>query len=131
MAARQAHIDSFIDSLGEGYDTQINEDSTNISAGQKQLLTIARAYLSNRPILILDEATSNVDTRTELLIQNTMDELMKGRTAFVIAHRLSTIENADTILVVDNGHIVEQGKHPELLKKSGLYAKIYNSQYPS
>ena len=131
MAARQAHIDSFIDSLGEGYDTQINEDSTNISAGQKQLLTIARAYLSNRPILILDEATSNVDTRTELLIQNTMDELMKGRTAFVIAHRLSTIENADTILVVDNGHIVEQGKHLELLKKGGLYAKIYNSQYPS
>ena len=131
MAARQAHIDSFIDSLGEGYDTQINEDSTNISAGQKQLLTIARAYLSNRPILILDEATSNVDTRTELLIQNTMDKLMKGRTAFVIAHRLSTIENADTILVVDNGHIVEQGKHLELLKKGGLYAKIYNSQYPS
>ncbi len=129
-AARQAHIDSFIDALPDGYDTKINEDSTNISAGQKQLFTIARAYLSDRPILILDEATSNVDTRTELLIQRTMDELMRGRTAFVIAHRLSTIENADTILVVDNGHIVEQGKHRELLEKGGLYAKIYYSQYP-
>lgn len=129
-AARKAHIDSFIDALPKGYDTEINEDSTNISAGQKQLLTIARAYLSDRPILILDEATSNVDTRTELLIQQTMDELMRGRTAFVIAHRLSTIENADIILVVDNGNIVEQGKHAELLKQNGLYSKIYNSQYP-
>ena len=129
-AAKKAHIDSFIDALPNGYDTEINEDSTNISAGQKQLLTIARAYLSDRPILILDEATSNVDTRTELLIQQTMDELMKGRTAFVIAHRLSTIENADTILVVDKGHIVEQGNHRELLNKCGLYSKIYNSQYP-
>jgi len=129
-AAKKAHIDSFIDALPKGYETEINEDSTNISAGQKQLLTIARAYLSDRPILILDEATSNVDTRTELLIQQTMDELMKGRTAFVIAHRLSTIENADIILVVDNGHIVEQGKHAELLKQNGLYSKIYNSQYP-
>ena len=130
IAAKKAHIDSFIDALPNGYNTEINEDSTNISAGQKQLLTIARAYLSDRPILILDEATSNVDTRTELLIQQTMDELMKGRTAFVIAHRLSTIENADIILVVDNGHIVEKGKHSELLKKNGLYSKIYNSQYP-
>ena len=129
-AARKAHIDSFIDALPNGYDTEINEDSTNISAGQKQLLTIARAYLSDRPILILDEATSNVDTRTELLIQQTMDELMNGRTAFVIAHRLSTIENADVILVVDNGHIVEQGKHSELLGQNGLYSKIYYSQYP-
>ena len=129
-AARRAHIDTFIDALPNGYDTEINEDSTNVSAGQKQLLTIARAYLSDRPILILDEATSNVDTRTELLIQRTMDELMRGRTAFVIAHRLSTIENADVILVIDNGHIVEQGKHKELLLKDGLYAKIYNSQYP-
>lgn len=129
-AARQAHIDSFIDALPDGYDTKINEDSTNISAGQKQLLTIARAYLSNRPILILDEATSNVDTRTELLIQRTMDELMRGRTAFVIAHRLSTIENADVILVVDGGRIVEKGKHEELLSSGGLYARIYNSQYP-
>lgn len=129
-AAQKAHIDTFIDSLPNGYETIINEDSTNISAGQKQLLTIARAYLSDRPILILDEATSNVDTRTELLIQKTMDELMRGRTAFVIAHRLSTIENADIILVVDNGHIVEQGKHSELLVKNGLYSRIYNSQYP-
>ena len=130
MAAEKAHIDSFIDSLPLGYDTEINEDSANISAGQKQLLTIARAYLADRPMLILDEATSNVDTRTELLIQKTMDDLMHGRTAFVIAHRLSTIENADIILVVDNGHIVEQGKHKELLKQNGLYSKIYNSQYP-
>ncbi len=129
-AAGKAHIDSFIDALPKGYDTEINEDSTNISAGQKQLLTIARAYLSDRPILILDEATSNVDTRTELLIQQTMDALMKGRTAFVIAHRLSTIENADIILVVDNGHIVEQGKHADLLKQKGLYSRIYYSQYP-
>lgn len=130
LAAQKAHIDSFIDALPNGYDTEINEDSTNISAGQKQLLTIARAYLSDRPILILDEATSNVDTRTELLIQKTMDELMQGRTAFVIAHRLSTIENADVILVVDNGNIVEQGTHKELLGKGGLYAKIHYSQYP-
>ena len=129
-AARKAHIDSFIDALPKGYETEINEDSTNISAGQKQLLTIARAYLSDRPILILDEATSNVDTRTELLIQQTMDELMNGRTAFVIAHRLSTIENADIILVVDNGRIVEQGRHTDLLKQNGLYSRIYNSQYP-
>ncbi len=129
-AAKKAHIDSFIDTLPKGYETEINEDSTNISAGQKQLLTIARAYLSDRPILILDEATSNVDTRTELLIQQTMDDLMKGRTAFVIAHRLSTIENADVILVVDNGQIVEQGRHSDLLAQEGLYAKIYNSQYP-
>ena len=130
-AAKKAHIDSFIDSLPDVYDTKINEDSTNISQGQKQLLTIARAYLSDRPILILDEATSNVDTRTELLIQQTMDELMAEKTAFVIAHRLSTIENADVILVVDNGRIVEQGTHKNLLKQNGLYARIYNSQYPS
>ena len=129
-AAKEAHIDLFIDTLPNGYDTDINEDSTNISAGQKQLLTIARAYLSNRPILILDEATSNVDTRTELIIQRTMDELMKGRTAFVIAHRLSTIENADVILVIDNGKVVEQGRHEELLLFDGLYSKIYYSQYP-
>ena len=128
-AARRAHIDFWIDSLPEGYDTKINEESTNISGGQKQLLTIARAYLSDRPILILDEATSNVDTRTELIIQETMDELMKGRTTFVIAHRLSTIENADVILVVNNGDVVEKGNHQELLNLGGLYSKIYNSQY--
>ena len=128
-AARQAHIDLFINSLPDGYNTKINEDSTNISQGQKQLLTIARAYLANRPILILDEATSNVDTRTELLIQSTMDELMAGRTAFVIAHRLSTIENANLILVVNGGKIEEQGTHTELLEKGGLYAEMYRSQY--
>ncbi len=128
-AARRAHIDFFIDTLPDGYDTVINEESTNISSGQKQLLTIARAYLANRSILILDEATSNVDTRTELLIQHTMDDLMRGRTSFVIAHRLSTIVDADVILVVDNGRIVEQGTHAQLLAKNGFYAEIYNSQY--
>ena len=128
-AAEHAHIDAWINSLPNGYDTVINEESTNISGGQKQLLTIARAYLSNRPILILDEATSNVDTRTELIIQRTMDELMQGRTSFVIAHRLSTVENADLILVVDNGDVVEQGTHKQLLERRGLYSEIYNSQY--
>ena len=129
LAAKRARIDFFIDTLPYGYDTIINEESTNISGGQKQLLTIARAYLSERPILILDEATSNVDTRTELLIQKTMDELMQGRTSFVIAHRLSTIENADKILVVDKGHIVEMGTHRELLENGGLYAQLHSSQY--
>lgn len=128
-AARRAHIDRFIRSLPKGYDTVINEETTNISGGQKQLLTIARAYLANRPILILDEATSNVDTRTEILIQKTMDDLMRDRTSFVIAHRLSTIVDADTILVVNHGTIVEQGTHKELLAKNGFYAEIYNSQY--
>ena len=128
-AAKKAHIDSFAKSLPNGYDTVINEETGNISAGQKQLLTIARAYLSDRKILILDEATSNVDTRTEILIQNTMDDLMRGRTSFVIAHRLSTIVDADLILVIDNGHIRESGTHRELLEKGGLYADIYNSQY--
>ena len=128
-AARRAHIDRFIRSLPDGYNTVINEETTNISGGQKQLLTIARAYLANRPILILDEATSNVDTRTEILIQRTMDDLMKDRTSFVIAHRLSTIVDADTILVVNHGTIVEQGTHKELLAKNGFYAEIYNSQY--
>ena len=128
-AAKRAHIDRFIRSLPKGYDTVINEETTNISGGQKQLLTIARAYLANRPILILDEATSNVDTRTEILIQRTMDDLMRDRTSFVIAHRLSTIVDADTILVVNNGSIVEQGTHRELLEKNGFYAEIYNSQY--
>lgn len=128
-ACKKAHIDAYINSLPDGYNTVINEETTNISGGQKQLLTIARAYLADRKILILDEATSNVDTRTELLIQQTMDELMNNRTSFVIAHRLSTIVNADVILVVDNGDIVEQGTHAQLLQKGGLYSKIYNSQY--
>ena len=128
-AAKRAHVDRFIRSLPDGYDTVINEETTNISGGQKKLLTIARAYLANRPILILDEATSNVDTRTEILIQKTMDDLMKDRTSFVIAHRLSTIVDADTILVVNHGTIVEQGTHKDLLAKNGFYAEIYNSQY--
>ncbi len=128
-AAKAVHIDRFIESLPDGYDSLINEDSTNISGGQKQLLTIARAYLADKPILILDEATSNVDTRTELLIQKSMDKLMKGRSSFVIAHRLSTIENADLILVIDRGRVVEMGKHCELIEKGGLYAQIHKSQY--
>ena len=129
QAAKMAHIHRFIQTLPKGYDTVINEETTNISGGQKQLMTIARAYLANRKMLILDEATSNVDTRTELLIQDTMDDLMKGRTSFVIAHRLSTIVNADMILVVDQGRIVEHGTHEELMKKNGFYTEIYNSQY--
>ena len=128
-AAKKARVDSFIDTLPQGYDTVINEESTNISSGQKQLLTIARSYLANRKMLILDEATSNVDTRTEILIQKAMDELLKGRTSFVIAHRLSTIVNSDVILVVNNGEVVEQGTHTELMSKNGFYTKIYNSQY--
>ncbi|MEG1528097.1 MAG: ABC transporter ATP-binding protein [Clostridia bacterium] len=128
-AAGCAHIDHFIDTLPQGYDTLINEESTNISSGQKQLLTIARAYLADRKMLILDEATSNVDTRTELLIQQTMDNLSNGKTSFVIAHRLSTIVDADIILVVNNGQIVETGTHDELMEKNGFYSEIYNSQY--
>lgn len=128
-AARWAHADFFINTLPNGYDTVLNEETTNISSGQKQLLTIARCYLANAPMLILDEATSNVDTRTELLIQQAMDKLLLGRTAFVIAHRLSTIVNADTILVVDHGEVVECGTHAQLLAKNGFYTSIYNSQY--
>lgn len=128
-AAIKAHADHFISTLPQGYDTVINEESTNISSGQKQLLTIARSYLANRKMLILDEATSNVDTRTEILIQQAMDELLNGRTSFVIAHRLSTIVNADIILVVNNGEVVEQGTHADLMAKNGFYTAIYNSQY--
>ncbi len=128
-AARRAHIDRFIETLPKGYDTEINEESTNISSGQKQLLTIARAYLANRRMLILDEATSNVDTRTELLIQKTMDKLSQDKTSFVIAHRLSTIVDADMILVVNNGQVVETGTHQELMQRGGFYCEIYNSQY--
>ncbi len=128
-AARAAHADHFIRTLPEGYQTVINEESTNISSGEKQLLTIARAFLADPPMLILDEATSNVDTRTELLIQRAMDRLMKGRTSFVIAHRLSTIRNADNILVIRAGDIVEQGTHEELLARGGFYAEMYYSQF--
>ncbi len=129
QAADAAYVDHFIRTLEDGYDTVINEESTNISQGQKQLLTIARAYLSDPKILILDEATSSVDTRTEILIQKGMENLMKGRTSFVIAHRLSTIKNADIILCLDHGDIVEIGNHETLLKKNGFYAKLYNSQF--
>ena len=128
-AAKTANADYFIHTLPEGYNMVLNEETNNISGGQKQLLTIARAILANPKILILDEATSNVDTRTEELIQKAMDKVMEGRTSFVIAHRLSTIKNADLILVMDEGDIVEVGKHEELLAKNGFYAKIYNSQF--
>ena len=128
-AAKIANAHEFIKALPDGYDTVIDEDINNISQGQKQLLTIARAILADSKILILDEATSSVDTRTEELIQESMDKLMEGRTSFIIAHRLSTIKNADLILVMDQGDIVEKGTHEELLKKDGFYAKIYNSQF--
>jgi len=128
-AAKAARIDHFIRTLPDGYNAVINEEVTNISHGQKQLLTIARAILADPPMLILDEATSSVDTHTELLIQQAMDELMQGRTSFVIAHRLSTIRDADLILVVRDGNIVEQGTHEELLAKGGFYAELYNSQF--
>ncbi|QCX32955.1 ABC transporter ATP-binding protein [Caloramator sp. E03] len=128
-AAKAAHADHFIRTLPQGYNTIINEEASNISQGQKQLLTIARAFLANPSILILDEATSNVDTRTEVLIQKAMSNLMKGRTSFVIAHRLSTIRDADLILVMNHGTIIEQGTHKELLDKGGFYADLYNSQF--
>ncbi|MBP3871156.1 MAG: ABC transporter ATP-binding protein [Faecalicoccus sp.] len=128
-AAKMARADHFIQALPGGYQMVINEEATNISQGQKQLLTIARALLADKPILILDEATSSVDTRTEHLIQSAMEELMKGRTSFVIAHRLSTIRNADIILVMRDGDIVEQGNHDELIEKDGFYAQLYNSQF--
>ena len=128
-AAKAAHVHHFIKTLEHGYDTVLNEDATNISQGQKQLLTIARAILADPTILILDEATSSVDTRTEILIQNAMNNLMQGRTSFVIAHRLSTIKGADIILVMDKGSIIEQGKHEQLLEEKGFYADLYNSQF--
>ncbi|MBI4760743.1 MAG: ABC transporter ATP-binding protein [Chloroflexota bacterium] len=128
-AAQAAHVDHFIRTLPEGYRFVLNEEVTNISQGQKQLLTIARAFLANSPMLILDEATSSVDTHTEILIQKAMEKLMRGRTSFIIAHRLSTIQNADLILVMRDGNIVEQGTHAELLAKGGFYADLYNSQF--
>ncbi|MCR5667163.1 MAG: ABC transporter ATP-binding protein/permease [Eubacterium sp.] len=128
-AAKAAHADHFIRTLPGGYDMELNEDATNVSQGQKQLLTIARAILADNRVLILDEATSSVDTRTEEMIQSAMDRLMEGRTSFVIAHRLSTIKNADQILVMREGDIVEQGSHEELLKANGFYAALYNSQF--
>lgn len=128
-AAKAAHVDRFIRTLPGGYNMELNEEATNISQGQKQLFTIARAILADSPILILDEATSSVDTRTEIRIQKAMNNLMKGRTSFVIAHRLSTIKDADLILVMKDGDIVEQGSHNELMEKNGFYAELYNSQF--
>ncbi len=128
-AAKAAHVDHFVRTLPEGYHFMLNEEVTNISQGQKQLLTIARAFLANAPMLILDEATSSVDTHTEILIQEAMDRLMKGRTSFVIAHRLSTIRSADLILVMRDGNIIEQGSHDELMEQGGFYAELYNSQF--
>ena len=128
-AAKLAHADHFIKTLADGYNMEINEEADNISQGQKQLLTIARAILSDPKILILDEATSSVDTRTEVLIQQAMENLMEGRTSFIIAHRLSTIKNADVILVMKDGDIIEQGSHEELLKLNGFYSELYNSQF--
>jgi ATP-binding cassette subfamily B protein len=128
-AAEAAHVDHFVRTLPDGYETVIDDDATNVSAGEKQLLTIARAFLADPRILILDEATSSVDTRTEVLIQRAMSRLMTGRTTFVIAHRLSTIRDADTILVMDHGRIVEQGTHDDLLARGGFYYDLYQSQF--
>ena len=128
-AAKAAHVHHFIKTLPKGYNSILNEESSNVSAGQKQLLTIARVILANPKILILDEATSSIDTKTEIQIQKAMDNLMNGRTSFIIAHRLSTIKNADLILVMNHGDIIEQGTHEELLAKNGFYADLYNSQF--
>jgi ATP-binding cassette subfamily B protein len=128
-AAEAAHVDSFVRTLPEGYDTVLDEDASNLSSGQKQLLTIARAFLADQSILILDEATSSVDTRTEVLIQEAMSRLRVGRTSFVIAHRLSTIRDADTIIVMEEGRIVEQGSHESLMGAKGAYFSLYNSQF--
>ena len=128
-AAKAAKIHSYIEHLPDGYDTILSDDGVNISKGQKQLITIARAMLADAPILILDEATSNVDSRTEIKIQEAMYSLMENRTCFVIAHRLSTIKNADVILVFKDGNVIEQGNHNELIEKGGFYATLYNSQF--
>lgn len=128
-AAKAAYVDHFVRTLPDGYDTVLKGDATNISQGQRQLITIVRAFLADPRILILDEATSSVDTRTEMLIQKAMANLMKGRTSFVIAHRLSTIRDADNIVVMDHGRIVEQGNHKELMEKKGFYYNLYTSQF--
>ena len=129
MAAKNAFIDNLIETLPLAYDYEINSETTNLSQGEKQLITIARAFLKDPKILILDEATSSVDTRTEMLIQNAMKSLLKNRTSFVIAHRLSTIKNADLILVMNQGAIVESGKHEDLLAKKGFYYQLHNAQF--
>ena len=128
-ASKQANADYFIKQLPEGYQTILEEDADNISQGQKQLLTIARAIISKKEILILDEATSNIDSRTEFLIQKAMDKLMENKTSFIVAHRLSTIRNADKIIVIENGEIIEQGTHEELLALKGYYYNTLNSQF--
>lgn len=128
-AAKEAHAHSFIMRMPQGYDTVINEDGGNLSQGQKQLLCIARVMLCLPPMLILDEATSSIDTRTEIQVQKAFSRMMEGRTSFIVAHRLSTIREADVILVMRDGRIVEKGRHEELLRKNGFYAEIYNSQF--
>ena len=127
-ASKEANADHFIRQIPEGYQKELNEDVDNISHGQKQLLTIARTILSNKQILVLDEATSSVDTRTEKLIQKSMDQLMEDRTSFIIAHRLSTVRDADKIIVIDDGHIIEQGTHEELMEQKGYYYNTLNTQ---
>jgi ATP-binding cassette subfamily B protein len=128
-AARAAYVDHFVRTLTDGYDTVLDDEASNVSAGEKQLITIARAFLSDPAILILDEATSSVDTRTEVLVQKAMARLRQGRTSFIIAHRLSTIRDADTILVMEDGQIVEKGNHEQLIAAGGAYARLYESQF--
>ena len=128
-AAEAAYVDHFVRTLPDGYDTVIEDEGTNVSAGQRQLLTIARAFLANPAILVLDEATSSVDTRTEALVQGAMEQLRSGRTSFVIAHRLSTIRDADHIVVMEDGHIVEQGTHDSLRAAGGAYERLYSAQF--